>query len=246
MLNLTRIVVSCDPKFYWCRPVGYGKNVEFCTLVAKVTLSYSSHVALSQHLLSFLFIRHCVRKEDALISLHLAAIPVWLSVNYSAAASSLERLLLTSLPRARIRNDKTAFINASTGRTRERTSIFWDMRCGKPRCHEMSNMSWTFYNHTGLHHTGLQSPARTHSYRSTSHWSTITSTHTHSYRSTSHWSTITSAHTHSYRSLHHTGLELAQHAAPRFVPFHFHAGCCSRKLNLGLVLCFSTSVVWWN
>jgi len=48
--NLTR-----DPLFCWWRQMGYGKNVEFCTSAAIISASNGSHVALSQHLPSFLF-----------------------------------------------------------------------------------------------------------------------------------------------------------------------------------------------
>jgi len=45
LLKPNRTVTSCDPDFYWGRQVGYGKKWSFD----------SSHVALSQHLLSFLY-----------------------------------------------------------------------------------------------------------------------------------------------------------------------------------------------
>ena len=41
--------ILCDPKFYWGRPVRYGKMWSFA--------SNSSHVTLSQHLLSILLIQ---------------------------------------------------------------------------------------------------------------------------------------------------------------------------------------------
>ena len=45
---------SCDPKFYTRRPAGLCETVEFCIVVAMISVSNGLHVTLSQHLLSFL------------------------------------------------------------------------------------------------------------------------------------------------------------------------------------------------
>jgi len=55
----TRIIVSCDSKFYRGRPVNVKKTCIVFTSAATISASYGSHVALSQHPLSSLF--RCVK-----------------------------------------------------------------------------------------------------------------------------------------------------------------------------------------
>jgi len=59
----TRIVLSCDPEFYWGRPVGYGKRGSFA--------SSFSNVALSQHVLSMSLLLFCIMRATAHIHVHI-------------------------------------------------------------------------------------------------------------------------------------------------------------------------------